>query len=420
MLSDITCPFCGLLCDDLAVELEGDLVRVAPGVCPRAAALFPVPAQGKASVEGRAVPWGEAAKAAARLLAGTRRPLIGGLGCDIAGLRAAVALAERVDGALDHMHGRAQLRNLLPFQDGGWMATTLSELHNRADVVVLAGTLAAGQPRFFERCLSPSLQSQFGDLHRRILLVGSPPHLLKPAAWPVGADIAIDCPNTSLAEVFGLLRARLAGRRVDAEALHGIALQRFDELIDTMRSARYGVLAWDASELDFPHADLAVRAMIDLVRDLNRKTRWSVLPLGGSDGGTSATQVGTWLTGYPLRMRFEAGFARDDPQQRTAEELLEQGAVDALVWISAFDPACKPRPTRRLPTIVLGRADMAPDPGTAVFIPVAVPGVQRAGLLNRQDQIVTLPLSAPASSALPSVAEVLARIMEELRDAASA
>ena len=416
----VTCPFCGLLCDDLAVGMQDGLARVEAGVCARAAALFPVPARQEALVEGRAVPWVEAAKAAARLLAGTRRPLIGGLGCDIAGQRAAVALAERVDGALDHMHGRAQLRNQLPFQDGGWMATTLSELRNRADVVVLAGTLASGQPRFFERCLAPSpLQSQFGDLHRRILLVGSPPHLLKPAAWPAGADIAIDCPNTRLAEVFGLLRARLSERRLDAETLYGIAMQQFDGMLDTMRSARYGVLVWDASELDFPHADLAVRAMIDLVRDLNRKTRWSVLPLGGADGGTSATQVGTWLTGYPLRMRFEAGAARDDPQQRTAEELLEQGAVDGLVWISAFDPARKP-PLTRLPTIVLGRADMAPAPSTAVFIPVAVPGVQRAGLLSRMDQIVTLPLSAPAASALPSAAEVLARIMEELHDAASA
>ncbi|OIQ69760.1 hypothetical protein GALL_486350 [mine drainage metagenome] len=52
-------------------------------------------------------------------------------------------------------------------------------------------------------------------------------------------------------------------------------------------------------------------------------------------------------------------------------------------------------------------------------IPVAVPGVQRPGLLTRLDQIVTLPLSAPVPAELPGVADVLARITEELHHAAA-
>lgn len=69
--------------------------------------------------------------------------------------------------------------------------------------------------------------------------------------------------------------------------------------------------------------------------------------------------------------------------------------------------------------MVLGRADMrfarAPD----VFIPVAVPGVQHAGFLHRMDAVVALPLTAPASSSLPSVAQVLAIIQGETNHAAA-
>ena len=412
----VTCPFCGLLCDDLVVGVLDGRAQVEAAGCSRAAGLFAAPPSGQALAGGRPVDWTEAARAAAVLLSNSLRPLIAGLGCDVAGQRAAVALAERVGGALDHMHGRAQLRNLLPFQDTGWISTSLSELRNRADVIVLAGTVAAGQPRFFERCLAPASGSQFGELHRRVMVVGSA--LLRPSAWPAGADLAIPCPNPRLAEVFGLLRARLAGRKLDVAAPCGIELERFDALLAAMKEARYGVLVWDPSDLDFAHADLAVRAMIDLVGDLNRETRWSVLPLGGADGGTSATQVGTWLTGYPLRLRFTRGLAQDDAQQRTAADLLYQGDADALLWISAFDPARKPPPAS-CPTIVLGRADMQIDADPAVFIPVAVPGVQRPGILTRLDQIVTLPLSAPVPAELPGVADVLACITEELHHAAA-
>ena len=418
-VSSVTCPFCGLLCDDLVVGLRDGRARVEAAGCARAVALFPAPPQGQARIDGRPATWPQAARAAATLLAQARQPLIAGLGCDIAGQRAAVMLAERVDAALDPMDSTAQQRNPFPFQDSGWISTTLSELRNRADVVVFAGTLGAGQPRLVERCLAPTLSSPFGELHRRIIAIGSA--LLRPAAWPAGADLAniINLPNERLAEVFGLLRARLAGRRLDAAALHGIALERFDALLETMQSARYGVLIWNAAELDFPHADLAVRAMAELVRELNTHTRWSVLPLGGGDGGTSAAQVCTWLAGYPPRLRFVNGMAQSDPLQRGADALLAANGADALLWISAFDPARAPPPAR-CPRIVLGRADLRLDPAPDVFIPVAVPGVQAPGMLSRMDQVVTLPLMAPAPADLPTVAEVLARITQELGHAAAA
>src|SRR3569832_312232 len=100
----------------------------------------------------------EACRAAAIILSGSRRPLIGGLGGDVTGHRAALALAEKLGGVGDHMHGRAQFRNVQAIQDGGWVTTTLSEVRNRADLIVLAGTDASRYQRFFERFLAPASQ----------------------------------------------------------------------------------------------------------------------------------------------------------------------------------------------------------------------------------------------------------------------
>lgn len=410
----VVCPFCGLCCDDLSLAVTVDGLSIEAGGCARAEALFQVPAQGTARVRGRPVSLAEACGAAARLLASARRPLIGGLACDVTGHRAAIALAERLGGVLEHMNGRAQFRNTLAFQDGGWMTTTLSEVRNRADLILLAGTDASAFPRFFERCVAP--ESQFGEARPRVVaLTGS---VSAGSGQAPGTDLAIPCQPERLGEVFAALRVRLAGLRLDAVEVAGIPLAQLDDLLASMRAARYGVLVWNAAELDFPQAELTVQAMVDLVKDLNRATRWAGLPLGGGDGAVSAAQVCTWQTGYPLRVAFASDGPHYEPTAHAEATLLETAAVDALLWISALDPARVP-PEAPCPTIVLGRADMVFERPPEIFIPVAVPGVQQAGFLHRMDAVVALPLTAPAASELPGVAQALAAIQQEMNHAAA-
>jgi formylmethanofuran dehydrogenase subunit B len=401
----VCCPFCGLLCDDLEVVREGGGVRLERPACARASRLFVTPDQGQARVAGLPVSLDEAYRAAAAVLASARRPLVGGLGCDVTGHRAALALAEKTGGVVDHMYGDAQFRNWLAFQDGGWMTTTLSEVRNRADLIVLAGTDASRYPRFFERCLAPV--SQFGELTRKVVVLGGP-ELSVPvmdgvtvSSIPIGAD--------RLGELFAVMRVRLAGTALGATEVAGVSIEQVDALLADMRAARYGVLVWNAAELEFPNGDLSIQSGVNLVKDLNQATRWAGLPLGGTDGATSAAQTCTWQTGYPLRTAYEAAGPRYEPLLFDTRRLLDTGEVDALIWISAFDPERTP-PVADCPTVVLGRADMQFEQSPDIFIPVAVPGVQHAGFLHRMDAVVALPLTALAPSGLPSVAQVLAAI----------
>jgi len=404
------CPFCGLVCDDVRVRAEASGVRVERPDCARARGLFAVPATGQARIGGQPVEAIAALRAAAAILAQARRPLIGGLACDVAGQRAALDLAERVGGVVEHMNGAAQFRNWLAFQDGGWMTTTLSEVRNRADLIVFAGTDAARFPRFFERCVDAD--SQFGPLERSVVTLGAAP--------AGGRGVAHAVAVADLAALFADLRIRLAGGRAAPNGAGGVPADTLDALLAAMKAARYGVLVWNAAELDVPHADLTVQAMVELVRDLNRETRWAGLPLGGSDGDTSASQVCTWRTGYPLRVGFEPAGPRYEPLLFEAARLLAAGEADALLWISAFDPARTP-PETACPRIVLGRPDMRLDAmgPRDVFIPVAVPGVHHAGILHRMDGVVSLPLQGPAPSALFSAAQALAAIQREMTHAAA-
>src|SRR5690606_61589 len=112
-----------------------------PPACGNAARLFARGGSTEAAplVNGAPVELASAVAAAARMLAGSRATLFAGLGADVAGLRALVALAETVGGVLDHDASPGLFRALSTAQRRGWIATTIAEVRNRADVVLVIG-----------------------------------------------------------------------------------------------------------------------------------------------------------------------------------------------------------------------------------------------------------------------------------------
>ena len=157
-------------------------------------------------------------------------------------------------------------------------------------------------------------------------------------------------------------------------------------------AARYGVIVWAPGELlDIDHPELTIQSICELVKYLNRTTRFAGLSLGGNDGGASVVNVCAWLSGYPLRVSFATGPPAYNPYRYSTKEVLQKHGVDALVWISSFSSDKKP-PVAAIPSIVL--ADHIPkvERATDVFVPVGTPGVHHAGQLIRADNVVSLRL----------------------------
>ena len=415
MSTNLTCcPFCGLVCDDVHIIKDDNGLHVSAAGCPRATNLFVVPNQGQAMVEGRPVSIEEAYRVAGMILKNTHRPLIGGLSCDVGGQRAALACAEKLGGIVDHMNGDAQFHNWLAFQDGGWITTTLSEIRNRADLIVLCGASLSQFPRFVERCIGTG--SQFGKLNRKLIVLSE--DVSAELLSKCDSNIFIPIKSHQLGELFLAIQARINGSKLKARTIAGISIQQVEALIEDFLDAKYGVMVWNTAELEVPNVDMIVQTMVDVIKSLNKTTRWSGLPLGGNDGDTSAAQVCTWQTGYPLRTAFESTGPHYEPITFSTKRLLENDEVDALVWISAFDPRRVP-PKAGCPTIVLGRADMNFDNYPDVFIPVGVPGIHHGGFLHRMDTVVVLPLQTHVSSTLDSVSDALCKIQRNINHAVS-
>jgi formylmethanofuran dehydrogenase subunit B len=408
-IPDVSCPFCGLVCDDLTVAADGPRLTVRANGCQLARPGFerelPVVS---ARVGGKAASVPEAAAEAARLLRGARQPLIAGLATDVQGARAAGRLADRTGAVLDHMNSPAAMRNLMVMQDSGWIITTLSEIRNRADLLVaVGGDIVTRFPRFFERCIANRETMFGGERQCEVIFVGRglPAGVSLPGITPR----VIACDVNRLHEAFGVMRALLAGRVLSASEAAGAPISVWRELVERMRTAKYGVAAWAAADFDFPHAELTVQVLCELIKDLTRQSRFCGFPLGGSDGDLTSDSVHLWQTGFGGRTSFGQNRPDHDPYHYSAARLLNGGGTDFLLWISSFNEARIP-PAAGVPTVVLGRAGMTFDQEPAVFIPVGTPGLDHAGHLFRADRVVTLPLRQLRDSAYPSVADAVAAI----------
>jgi formylmethanofuran dehydrogenase subunit B len=416
-LSSVPCPFCSMLCDDLVLEgTSGGGLRVVENGCTRAVAGFERPSPSvEPHIAGKPATREDAYGRAAALLRDATQPLFAGLGTDVDGMRAVLTLADRTGGIVDHMHGAVMTPNVATVQGHGWMTTTLSEVKNRADLLLFIGTDAVRHhPRFFERVVWDP-QSLFGlaSEERTVIYLG-PDLDTQPGVSPGGrAPEHIRCERERLCEVVLALRALFAGAALKAKTVAGVKTAVLATLVERLKGARYGVILWAAGDLDPQSAELTIEAIADLINDLNEVTRCAGMPLGGNDGGMTAQSVTSWQSGFPPRTSFASGYPVHDPRRYATKRLLEAKAVDCLFWISSLG-ATPPPEAPAVPTVILGLEAPRPPRSPEVFLPVATPGVDHAGQLVRVDSVVSLPLRRLRDSGLPSVAEALAAMEQAL------
>lgn len=355
-----------------------------------------------ASIEGAPASVDEAAAAAARLMTRSRQPLIAGLGADIEGARAAIALAERVGGVIEHMHSAALLRDLDSMRETGVMLTTPGEARVRADVVLLVGDgLTETWPAFNERLMRPPARPEGVDVKRRIVWL-APRADARIPGFDGESEVLAAGAGATLAAGLAALRARVKGRPA---AQAQIPLAVLDALAATLKGARFGVAVWTAESV----GALEIEMLNGLVRDLNETTRFSTLPLPPPDNGAGVLAACGWTTGFPMRTGFGAGFPIHDPWRFDAERLVASGETDCVLWISAFGTA--PPPWLSAVNVVALSApstQFAREPN--VRITVGRPGVDHDAVTHSADAGTLVALTASARSGALSVAQALERI----------
>ena len=411
----VTCPHCGILCDDLTIEVNDSSLKplnVDHPQCTRGftQASFDSANPPSAKIAGKNVSLAVAINKAVEILQSSSQPLVSGLIADVQACREAVALTENIGGVIDHANGEFIRANIAVLQRMGKVKTTLAEARNRADHIIIFGAEVLERfPRLLDRVLSPkkSLGTK-NTTNKAITIIDSQAQQDASKSFNQANInyLHLDAPSLesiiqSLQSIIQSPDKELEDESEISKILKGIYLKILD--------SQYTTIIWNTGLLDTETAEQTVQAITLSIKTLMKEIRCVGLPLGGSKGEITASQVVTWQTGVPLPIAFMSGTPVHDPVLYDGSTMLENNEADSLVWLSTYSPD-DVAPETDIPTIVIGHPNMQVSQQTAVFIPVGVPGIDSRGLACRTDSVATLPLQKIRSNNLAVASDVLNKI----------
>ena len=391
IINDVVCNYCGCLCDDLEVTVKKEKITKVTKGCVIARNRLLAPQElVRCRVNGEDTALSAALSAAAAILSRAKNPLIYGLSsttCEAQ--KIAVEIAEIIGANLDSTASVCHGPGSMARQMVGLPTCTLGEVKNRADLVIFWGANPAeAHLRHMERysVIPKGMYMPEGKKGRKTVVVDV--RKTQPAK---AADIFIQLKQGYDYEGISVLRALLAGEKPAVAEVGGVALKTWEELLEAMKNAHYGVCFFGMGLTMTRGKFNNVRNAIALVRDLNKITRFTIVPMRGHGNVAGVEQVLSWQTGFPFAINFSRGYPRYNPGEFTAVDLLARGEVDAALIIAsdpgAHFPATALEHLRKIPVVMIDSAENCTSEMADVVIPVAAAGIAATGTVYRLDNV---------------------------------
>ena len=468
----VTCPVCGSLCDDVELTIEdGKIVKVKNG-CPMCESKFLgynsehrilkplIRKNGKFSE----VPLKEAINKAAEILAEAKYPILYGwssTSCEA--IRVGVELAEQVGGTIDNTSVVCHGPSVLSIQEVGIPSCTLGQVRHRADLIIYWGCDPwSAHPRHIERYTAFSegrfeksewkgyfskvkallVKKKIESAIRRVFLKEKPStqsQVKKEPPQTIFREgrklIVVDVRRTKSAEMadyfiqvepnkdYELLqafRALIRDQEIDVDTVAGVPVEYIEEIADLMIRCEFGALFFGVGLTMSAGKLRNIDAALSLIRDLNMRTKFVIMPMRGHFNVTGANIVSTWQTGYPYAVDFSLGYPRYNPGETSVVDILLRRESDAALIVASDPVANFPRNAVehlvKNPLIFIGPHMDATAQMADVVLPSAFVGIEASGTAYRMDH-VPLPLKKvvePPPRVL-SDEEILRRILSEVR-----
>jgi formylmethanofuran dehydrogenase subunit B len=307
----------------------------------------------------------------------------------------------------------------MAFQGVGEVTATLGEVRHRADLVIYwGGNPAESHPRHFTKysLMPKGMWVPRGRKDRTCVVVD-----VRKTKSAKAADIFLQIKPRKDFEALWTLRALAKGVDLDArqvESETGVALATWQDLMERMKKARFGVLFFGMGLTMTRGKHLNSEALLALTRQMNAFTRFVAKPVRGHGNVTGADNVVTWQTGFPFGVNLSRGYPRFNPGEYTTSDVLARGEADAAL-IVASDPMSNFSQAARehlasIPYIALDPKETPTTRKAEVAFAVATYGINVPGTVYRMDD-VPIPLRPAFESPFPSDFDVLAAIERQVR-----
>lgn len=426
-ISDVVCPYCGCLCDDIEVIVEEGKIVGTRNACILGKRRFldsQDPTRIKKPmirVDGglKEVSLEEAVQKAAEVLVKAERPLLYGWSMTECGAhQAGVALAEELGGIIDNTTSVCHGPSVLALQEVGISTCTLGEVKNRANLIVYWGcNPLQAHPRHLSRyTVYPSgFFREQGRRDRTLIVVD-----VRKTDTAKLADHFVQVEPGGDYELVSALRLAVNGQKVKSEKVAGVPREEIEQIAGLMWSCQFGALFFGLGVTMSDGKNRNIDNVLSLVRDLNAHTKFVIFAMRGHYNVGGFDEVLSWETGFPFAVDFGRGFPRYNPGETTSNDLLMRGEVDAALIVASDPTAHFPRKAvehlAQIPIITIEPFHSLTSELASVVIPPAIAGIETSGTAYRMDHVpIRLrEVVEPPAGCLPD-RQIVQMILERVR-----
>lgn len=418
IVQDATCTFCGCVCDDIDLHVQGEHIVEAKRACVLGKAWFlnhSVEHRPSCLIDGQPASLEDGYDLAAKILTDGKYPIIYGLSdspCEAQ--RVAVSIADWINGTIDTTTSVCHGPSGMAFQGVGEVTCSLGEVANRGDLIMFWGSNPAeSHPRHFTKysLMPKGMFLPNGRKDRTCVIVD-----VRKTKSAKAADILVQIKPRADFEGLWTLRALAKGIELDPELVKrdtGVELAVWQDLMARMKAAKFGVIFFGMGVTMTRGKHANSEALLALTRDMNAFTRFVAKPNRGHGNVTGADNVVSWRTGYPFGVNHARGYPRFNPGEYTTSDTLARGEADSAMTIACDPMANFSEPARKhlasIPFIALDTKETPTTRAAKVAFSVATYGINTGGTVYRMDD-VPIPLRPAFPSPHPSDYEVLTNI----------
>ncbi len=430
-ISDVICPFCGTLCDDLEVDVdikEETIVEIRNGCQIGTKKFFSSNPSGhrytkpriKENDSFKEVSWDEAFDKAAEILISAKRPLLYGFSStECEAQSKGVELAELLGGILDNTASVCHGPSLLAIQDVGAPMATLGDFKNRADLVIFWGSNPVhAHPRHLGR-YSEFVRGYFRKDGRndRFIVVVDPRNTHTAQI----ADLFIQIKPSEDYELLNAIRAMVRGVELDEKEISGVPMEKIKELVNILKTCNFGVIFFGMGLTQSLAHHRNIDAAISLVRELNDHTKFLLMPMRGHYNVTGANIVFAWNTGYAYSIDFSKGYPRYNPGEFSSVDLLMRDEIDASLIVASDPasnfPAASVKNLFKHPLISIEPHETPTSANADINFPAAIAGIECEGTAYRMDSVpIRLRKVKDAPGKCLSDKEILEKLIEKIKE----
>jgi formylmethanofuran dehydrogenase subunit B len=404
-IKNLVCPFCSIHCDDISVSTTNDQYKVNQknAVCTKKIESYNLNNKSLVMpmINKKIVKLSEALKQISNFIKGHNETLILNHGVELAGLRSILNFASQRNCIIDHVGSKFLYQNIGVVQRTGYMATSLTETKNRADTIIIFGNEIFNKvPRLIDKVLIPK-DSLCTKNKKEIILVGN-------FSEKIVKNMKGKCNVTNIKLDLNLIDNFLKLITAnDLKAMKGLKKSELTKIKHILDKSKYLVAIWTASDfIKTLNPEKIISSICKHIVDLNVSSRAACMPISGVLADATSSQVLTWMTGFPSRIKHIDGTFIHDRNAFNSQKLIDGKNVDVVIHVSTINSE-KLKINKNITNIVLGHPNTSFTSTPDIFIPVGIPGIDYEGIMFRTDNVVSVALKNIRDIKLPSTQNIL-------------